>query len=194
MAALRSPTEIRLVSGAVLVPLRELAFSFGPHPLEDVVSVLGERGIEILRNAERVEIFRIKSNTPEDWSTPGRPAIEGYEILAQTEQGREFATKVSGALLNERNQFGFGKACGFSPGVAFRIWKGKESAVLIVCFQCNDLRLSFYDSSGREIKRTGFDFVLNRSLLLALARRAFPSDSVLSELDGPGKQPDVGPE
>jgi hypothetical protein len=194
MAALRSPTEIRLVSGAVLLPMRELASSFGPHPLEDVVSVLGEPGIEILRNAERVEIFRIKSNRADDLSTPGRPAIEGYEILAQTEQGREFATKVSGALVSERNQFGIGKGCGFSPGVAFRIWKGKESGVVIVCFQCNDLALTFYDSSGSEIKRTSFDFVLNRSLLLGLARRALPSDSVLSQLDSPKKQPDVGPE
>ena len=194
MAALRSPIEIRLVSDAVLVPMCEFGSSFGPHPLEDVVSVLGERGIEILRNAERVEIFRIKSNTSEDLSTPGRPAIEGHEILAQTEQGREFATKVSGALLSERNQFGMGKGCGFSPGVAFRIWNGKDSAVVIVCFQCDDLALTFYDSSGKKIKHTSFDFVLNRSVLLALARRAFPSDSVLTELDRPRKQPDAGPE
>jgi len=53
------------------------------------------------------------------------------------------------------------------------VWKGEESAVAIVCFQCDDLDLAFYDSSGKKVRGTGFDFSSNRQRLLALALRAF---------------------
>ena len=183
VSLMRRRPASRIISGETPTPVRDLLYRFGPHPLQEVFDRVGHRGIELLRKAERVEVFRIKSNTPDDWSVAGRREIEGHEIIAGAkERKHDYANRLASTLVNEKNGFGFMKMCIWSPGVAFRLWHGKESATILVCFDCNDLVIKFYDSSGTVFHSSGFDFSGNQPALLRLAQEAFPSDPDLRKL------------
>lgn len=179
---LRRPPTRRLAN-EVSGPISLVLSAFGPNPLEEVVEQFGGRIIRILKEADRVDSYRIRSNNPDDLSRPGRPNIAGHEIIRSGKtQPKGFATKLGAALLNERNGFGVAKMCIWSPGVVFKAWRGKESVTVMICFECDDLTVKAHDADGQVIGSTGFDFSANRPSLVALAKQAFPADSRIQSL------------
>jgi hypothetical protein len=93
-------------------------------------------GKAVLRDAQRVEVFRVGPEREKD--VPGK-MILGYPILATgTEQGADFAGRLSQMLLSAGvtpNK----KKCGLQPGIAYRIWKKDRAVEVLVCFQCDVL-------------------------------------------------------
>jgi hypothetical protein len=179
---LRRQPERRLVSWEVSNPISELAYSFGPNPLQELFDHMGEEGIRLLREAERVDAFRVKPNNPDDWSTPSRPNIDGHEIVSQGKtQNREFAQQLGSVILNEANSFGgdMPKGCIWSPQSAFKVWRKAEAATILVCFECDSLQIQFQDVKGKVTGTVWLDFDRNRDALLHLAQRALGSDPAL---------------
>ena len=173
------PTQ-RPISWEVTQPIGDFAFSFGPHPMQELFNYLGRDGTRFLQEAERVETFRIKSNSPDDWSVAGKPDIEGHQIVTRGKTwGRDFAQQLASSLLNEKDVFGGISGCIWAPRHAFRLWRGKESAIMLICFDCNEVEIRFYDAAGKQIHATTLDFGENRNALLQLTQKAFPSDSEL---------------
>jgi len=179
---LRQQPAQRLISWEVTQPIGDFTFSFGPHPMQELFNYLGGDGICFLQEAERVEVFRIKSNSPDDWSVAGQPDIEGHQIMTRGKtRGRDFAQQLVSTLLNEKDVFGGIHGCIWSPRYAYRLWHGKKSAIILVCFDCNEVEIRFYNAAGKQIHTTILDFGENRNALLQLTQKAFPSDSELKK-------------
>jgi hypothetical protein len=194
--ALLREDKIGLITRSVIqrelcVPFREWARAVTPHPLEIVSKSFGDDAIRILQYAEKVEAFRIQPRKSADESTPATNSIEGYPILARASLPRRlYAKELSDAILSENNNHTSVTACEFSPGVAYRIWHGRECATALVCFQCKEIELLVRPGS-----RPGpiiFGFQADPGRFLALARQAFPDDPELKAAANPkggsGKQ------
>jgi hypothetical protein len=91
-------------------------------------------------------------------------------------------------LLENATYFGDQAKC-FEPGVAFRLWKEKESVEVIICFHCANLKLTAKggkadanDDDGIP-KSGGFGGAEGSYGRLAkLAKEAFPDDKHIQAL------------
>ena len=172
----------RLVSWEITRPIENFARSFGPHPMQELFDYLGPDGVRFLQEAERVEAYRVVSNSFDDWSVAGKPEIEGHEILSQGKtQGRDFARQLAATLLNENNGFGGFHSCIWAPRQIFRLWHGKESANMLICFECNEVWIKFYNAAGKCSHETILDLGENRDAWLELSQKIFPSDADLKQ-------------
>jgi hypothetical protein len=163
---------LRLLA-AVSTTLALVGADDSTKPSEKVKERLGDKTIAILRGATKVDVFRISPNMAKK---DEEKQIGGYPITATgAEQKKEFAAKLAAVLLEEKTYFGQQARC-FNPGVAFRLWKDKESVDVVICFACTDLRLVSRDADGKEIKSTSGAFGPDIQPLLKLAKEAFPDD------------------
>lgn len=173
---LRRAPERRLVSFEVSRPITELASSFGQHPLQELFDLLGPGLITHLQQADRVEAFRVKPNEPNDWSIKGRPNIEGHEIIAHSKPlGPDFAKQVAAVLLNEKSGGIYMSMSLWMPRDALRVWRGKESTTLLICFECHQVQIKHYDASGKPIGEVWFHFGANADALAHLVKQALPA-------------------
>ncbi len=136
-------------------------------------------GESIVTGATRVEVFRVGSEqtNPQDGK-----ALGGYPILATgKEQGADFAARLAKVLKSDGvtpNR----KKCGLQPGVGYRIWNGKLSVEVLICFKCDVLWPHVVGSSDAAPHREWQDFDPARADLLALTKEAFPDDAEIQAL------------
>jgi hypothetical protein len=132
----------------------------------------------ILRNADRVEVFRVAPIRPR---TSTGDTIGGYPTLAVgKEQGSEFAARLSTALRRWGVTWTSEK-CGLLPSVAYRVWAGDQALEVLVCFKCDDFWPRVVGKvDPLENKLLAFDSV--RPELLALTKEAFPDDPTIQAI------------
>jgi len=185
---IRHTPQQHIVGWEVYGPLREFSQTFESNPLQKLVDRLGVDAVRLLQQADRVEVFRLTGQVFEKPSITNGQSIDEW-VLKQTgkTQGREFARELATAILNETNSFaGAGaniKGCLWTPGIAFRTWHAKESATVVVCFDCNSLLIEYRDAEGKDHGRISMDFDMNRETFARLAQRAFPSDETFKHLE-----------
>jgi hypothetical protein len=162
----------------------KLTDRLGRYAFLAVVTVVGSGcneipGEAILRNARRVEVFRVGSEPASDATAK---TIGGFPILAVgKEQGVDYAARLSKVLRSDgvtQNQ----KKCGLEPGVAFRLWSGDQAVEVLVCFKCDVL---WPHVMGSRVENPHFewqDFDPIRPELLALTKEAFPDDAEIRNL------------
>jgi len=173
---LRRMPERRLIGGEVSAPITDLAYSFGPHPMQELFATLGPDLIALLQEADRAEPFRIKPNMYGEQSVPGRPNIEGQEIVAHGKPlGPDLAKQLAAAILNDKNVLGVGANCDFMPRDAFRVWHGKAFAILLICFECHEIHIKHYDTTGKTVREAGFYLGANSDALARLVKQAMPA-------------------
>ena len=144
-----------------------------------MAETLGERMTTILKGATRVEAFRVD---PKRSKKPQGKHVDGLTVLSTAkEQGTQFAKRLSELLQDEKSLLSEQARC-FFPGVAFRLWKEKESVDVVVCYQCTGLRLIARDGAGGELHRTGGGFKANYDAWVKLAKEAFPDDKQIQGL------------
>lgn len=147
--------------------------------------VYGNLGTGILEGAERVEVFRIVAQDRREPQPGPVEEIEGYRILATgEEQDGEQARGLSRYLLDGRLYF-VSADCEERWGAAFRIWKGKTSVTLIVCFECASLEIYVRDASGHLVHQSATYYQprsRKRDVLRSMAKRAFAADPVIQRL------------
>jgi hypothetical protein len=183
---LRRLPERRLISGEVSRPVTDLAYSFGPHPMQELFGLLGRDLIALLQQADSVEPFRIKPNMYGEQSVPGRPNIEGHEIITEGKPlGPDFAGQVAAAILNDKNVLGVGANCDFMPRDAFRISHGNEFAILLISFECREIHLKYYDATGKLAREAGFYMGANADALARLVKEATGTSAVAAHLSLP---------
>lgn len=165
--------------------------------------VVGDRGISVLRDATRVEAFRIADTDDLDYAF-GRHKdvrsdlgkIDGYTITSRGEEiGRGFAERLSGYLLEGKHYF-ISLDCLPDPGVAFRVWRGRESVSLIICYECDYLKVFVHDERGSNVHRGSSyfkDAFVESEVLVDLAREAFPDDEQIQALRRDGTKGEPGP-
>jgi hypothetical protein len=184
---LRGLPERRLISGEVSTPVTALAYSFGPHPMQELFGLLGPDLIALLQQADKVEPFRTKPNMFGEQGAPGRPNIEGHEIIARGKPlGPDFAKQLAAAILNHENVLGVVAGCDFMPRDAFRLWQGKASVILLICFECQEIHLKYYDAAGKLVREAGFYLGENSDALAHLAKQAIPPAAAPKKRKGNG--------
>ena len=148
-------------------------------------------GIAILKEASRVQVFRVASLADERNTSN---TIQDYPILSTgKEHGQAFATRLSAILLGDgvtRNR----KKCGIEPGVAFRLWKGDQSVEVLVCFTCNVMWPHVVGEQTEKPWSEWQDFDSARRDLLLLTKEAFPDDPEIESLVSAGNLSSVGKE
>lgn len=147
---------------------------------------LGEKTVSILQGATRVETFRLVENPDGD---PAKAGTSGDEIVDYPVSshgqivGREFAADLSHAVLDPRTFAGMNDGtCEINPGVAFRVWRGRECVEVIVCYHCQQMLVTTKDAQGHIMHSVYTEFYLNRPVFLALAKEAFPGDKEIQSL------------
>jgi len=145
-----------------------------PLPFSERVPLLGPDAISVLKGAERVEVFRLdQSMMPPGPEDKIEKIVSGYRAISTGKvQGKKFAARLAAVLLDEKTYSGEHKACEPTPGVAFRLWKGKQHVDVTLCFECNML----------SVNSVGGDFDLVRPALVSLAKEAFPDDARIQKL------------
>jgi hypothetical protein len=145
---------------------------------------VGERAARVLAAPDRVEAYRVsgvRGYSPT--SAPAeRPAgMAGYPITATgRNQSKDFGARLGAVLLDDKTyEWNMAKGCMFDPGVAFRLWKGEESVVVLICFKCDEVGIAPDDSvKGLRIKDADPGILALRRL----AQEAFPDDVEIQQL------------
>jgi hypothetical protein len=151
-----------------------------PKPSAKVKERLGDKTIEALNGATRVEVFRIEDSKRA--KAGDKNQIAGHRILATgKEQGAPFASQLAAMLQTDQALLGSQARC-FLPGVAFRAWKDTESVEVLVCFTCKNLQVILRDAKGAEVKKSSGGFGPTYGPLLPLVKTAFPDDKEIQSI------------
>ena len=147
---------------------------------------IGTRGTAVLRNADRVETFRLDDGGYGDnvkVATSG-DVIADYPIKMQGKTlGPDFAANLARAVLDPRTFIGPNdNTCEINPGVAFRAWRGQECVEVILCFHCQQMLVTTRNAQGKETHSAYPELAFTREKFLALAQEAFPADKEIQSL------------
>lgn len=110
-----------------------------------VIEFLGNDIIDILKNPDRVESYRVKFTKTGKGNNLG-----GYPVTAK---GPDLAPKQVErlqAILLDGNTYLFDvvKKCLFLPEYAFRFVRGEKNVIVLICYSCEELTFVF---QGREL-------------------------------------------
>jgi hypothetical protein len=147
----------------------------------------GDKTIAVLKGATKIEVFRLNSRDyvdPEKTKEGQDKRFGGYAITAKgDDQGEKFAQKAVGLLFDAGNfELEKAKGCKFDPGVGLRFWKGKESAELLLCYKCDELKVVAPDPKAQGVKIPYADFEPGRAAFVKLAKEIFPKDEEIQQL------------
>ena len=144
---------------------------------------LGDHTLSILRGADRVETFRL-SDMGEGDSLGSSKEIKQFPLVAQGKtQGKAFAARLTRLMQDPRTYVGPNDStCFFNPGVAYRVWRGRECVEVIACFHCRQMLITTKDAAGRPVHTASTDFWQMRAEFIALAKDTFPGDKELQAL------------
>ena len=155
---------------AVLEKLRGLV------RIENLVDQSSRR---ILASVTRIETYRIHPEFRRD----AEDKILNFEILARgsTLEGPE-VVKLGSQLLEKDNfMFDARKTCAIRPGVVFRVYRDEAFVDIVICFECE--MLGFYSGPSKNPRGTWEDFDPIHDRILRLAKKAFPDDSTIQDLE-----------
>ena len=144
--------------------------------------VFSDRGIAIVRSADRVEAYRIRDGQREG----PLGSIEGYPITA-VGKGLDAATarQFVEPLLDGSRYFA-SLDCFINPGVAYRLQAAEGSVSLVICYECDHIEVIVRDEHGRLTHRGGaflYDPLGGPKGLVRIAKEAFPDDGMIQKLD-----------
>lgn len=148
------------------------------EPNKKVSDFLSAEVVDILKNATKVEVYRVHRQPK-----AGDESIGGFKIIGKgKEQDKDFAAAVRAIAFDEKTyNFEAAKACEFDPGVAYKFISGEKSCILLVCFTCKELEFQIEPKSGKTF-RAHEDFDSKFAELLKLAKQALPDDKDIQGL------------
>ncbi|HEX8915674.1 MAG TPA: hypothetical protein VF796_25190 [Humisphaera sp.] len=164
-----------------------------PQPTAEVRKLLSDRGVEILRNPTRVEVYRIESGAelrraatrPSTRPTTDPADVGRYPVIGRgPDRDAAFGRRLAAVFLDARTfDFDSAKGCMFTPGVAFRVYAGDAYLDLLLCFSCNEFQVLVpAPAAGGTPHRGMEDTDRARPVLVRLAKEALPGDAVISGL------------
>ena len=146
---------------------------------ERVRGLLGEKAIAVLSEPDRVEIYRILGQERDDRPKPaaGVKRIDGFAVIAQGRDRKPEWTARFAAVFFDENTYELdsAKGCELDPGVAVVLTRGEDVLEVVLCFSCDEFRMSGVSDFGE-------DFDSARPVLVALVKEAFPDDPVVQGL------------
>jgi hypothetical protein len=149
------------------------------HPSrEQLVGALGgERVIEILRGAERVEAVLLKMPPDPQTTPPHEYPVEGDSVVVKPAVALGFADWLVDSSRHLVAREGEAKGCFPIYYLRLRYSLGDSAVDVYVCFLCDDVTI--YEE-GKTVPYQGIDFAVDGSLHLAL--HIFPDDPALRQV------------
>jgi hypothetical protein len=167
---------MRLIPIALVCVLSLRTFA-ADEPGKKVAEFLGAGVVDVLRNADKVEVFRVGNSEHSKQET-----LAGHSVISKgkdQDKDKEFAGKLRDILFDEKTyDFGSAKECKFNPGVAFRVLSGDKTILVLLCFTCKELMIV----GGSETKERYEDFDGSAAKLTALAKLGLPDDKEIQAL------------
>jgi len=170
------------IAGSVLLALMIFAAA-GTVRLRSLPNQhLGQPTLALLEHIQSVQTFRLRSDvrvTQEE-----RVQISDYPLLHEGRtQGAAFGARVATVLRDPRAYWGLNDlTCIPDPGVAFRLWTGRQCVEVLLCFHCDQMIVTTKDTEGRITHTAYTEFLSVRPRLAALAKEAFPDDAEIQAL------------
>jgi len=127
-----------------------------------------------------VFVVRVE-NKPSKDRTQG---IDGYAVLSRPRPLSPDQTRRLQDLFREDKRFDAhhaASACGFFPGFAFRVGRDGEKGNVLICFDCNEIKVVDFGKDSYESSCHA------RRALIDLLRSAMPDDAQLAQLDADGE-------
>jgi hypothetical protein len=148
------------------------------------------RSLKLLKNATRVEVFRIYDKTDPDIKEKPQLldnlSVSGFPVWAQgKDQGNDFASRLAEVLNDKQTYTDVFVRC-FWPGVAFRAWKDDEYIDIVICFKCENLYCGPPREENSTAGNVSFFRTPARPRLVQLAKEAFPDDKEIQALPESG--------
>ena len=152
-----------------------------------VVRFVGAAAAETLAGAERVEVFRVSSRRARE----DDPEAGGYVVAATgPEQGRAFAGRLAGVLLDEGSyRFQSNRVGGFEPVVVLKAWKGDRWVDVLLSFATDEVVVRSPGAKDGAVRSAQADVGPARAELVRLVKEALPDEpqvQALAEAVQPG--------
>jgi hypothetical protein len=150
--------------------------------------LLGDRTLWTIRNATKVEVFRI---LPPIHQQAAEAKLNSKRRIAKCiviSKGRtldgDSVKQLSSALLTAISSDPRRTHTGFVPGTALRLWSGDEAVNVAVCFQCNNMSVMEYSQAGTSLRSFSYLRSINsiRPLLVKQIKAAFPNDRQIQKI------------
>jgi hypothetical protein len=173
----------RLVAAGILLGFALVIAAVWAKYLQSLpAQYLGSPTLALLQNVQSVQMFRLRSDVRE--TSEERIQIADYPLLYEgRSQGPAFSERIADVLRDPRLYWGLNDlTCIPDPGVAFRLWNGKQSIEVLLCFHCGQMLVTTKDAGGRVTHKTYTEFLSVRPRLVALAKEAFPADVEIQAL------------
>jgi hypothetical protein len=154
---------------AYILLLAYLHFSYEAEVDEDVRNLMGgSAGVSVLRNADRVEAYRIGPTGTGGYLDA--PIIKGPVAVSNS-----VARTIRRVLEDQKSYlWSAQKACKPMPGVRLDFIRGNERLSVLVCFECDFL---FYYLNGKQVGAKDCDGA--GPALVRAACSIFPDDPVI---------------
>ncbi len=164
----------------------------------EIPLVLDAKTQAVLSGADRVETFRLVDFHEEErytdternlLSSPHTQSLDDHQVLrVSPAQGEAFADALRAALAKTPGPIGkdglmSGVPSCFDPGVGFRVWNGKSSVDLCVCFYCTAIEIDTNNAANKSKQTLMTPLGSSRPEWLALSKQAFPQDAALARLN-----------
>jgi hypothetical protein len=171
-------------------PERYLTFTRSDRG-RDIVSrrlrnVFSDRGIAIVKGADRAEAYRIRDGRGEG----PFGSIEGYPITAVGKGADPALARRFVEPLLDGSRYFASPDCFINPGVAYRLRAAEGSVSLVVCYECDNIDVYVRDEHGRLTHRGGaflYDPLGGPKGLVRIAKEAFPDDGEIQKLGDQAK-------
>lgn len=164
----------------------------------EIPLVLDAQTQAILSGADRVETFRLVDfHEEESYTSAERDLLSAshtqslgdHQVLwVGPAQGKAFGDTLRAALAKtpgpiRKDGLMSGVPSCFDPGVGFRVWSGKSSVDLCVCFYCTAIEIDTHNAASNSKQQLMTNLGSSRPVWLALSRQVFPQDARLAALN-----------
>ncbi len=131
--------------------------------------------VTLIENPDKIESYLVESIP--SLSRDSMPRIDKWTIQKQgSDLSFDQAQELEKILLNEKNfDASLIKDCGFFPGPVFRFIDQNQIVDVLLCFQCDEIRVLRYQGAGIEPLAVSLGFSTEtRNQLLEFVRKIFP--------------------
>jgi hypothetical protein len=155
-----------------------------PRDVPDAVKkLLGDEAVQVLQNADRVEVFRAAPG-PDPNPKANQDYIDGYRLTAKgKDPGKEFLGRAAATLLDEKTYVGKDLPERFEPAVGLRFWQNQDLVEVLIGFKQGGVDVISKQADGKLVQRTARGLGTSaRPALVKLAKQAFPDDKDIQDL------------
>ncbi len=163
----------------LVAPVKVVPPPVPTEPMAKVREAVGERVLNVLLQASRVQTWRVSST---GGLQPDRTRAIGTDFqreVAGKELGPTDLATLRGVLFDDKS-YRFDEdiaKCDFTPNISFQAQNGLDTIEALVSFKCAQVLYFIGKPGGRWLPGGVFDMKPSRAKLLELSKTTMPQDA-----------------